>query len=496
MEYKYINVPSTLKLNEIENNKHCFAPSKYSRLVKKRNVDYDLLSSLTQPVKKRKIIKVKEEYKYIEIGDIDVDSGFVNGNSSKGFFVPSKNPISIKNNDIVVSTVRTYRRGIGMIKDDDNNLITTPANLVFRDVSSRISKEYLFAVLRSDFFIEQILGFQNRGMYPRLDKDTMEFIHIPIPNDKKIIEYISLLVNSMLLKERIIRDRHNSLLYLIDTEIQNNQKKGDFSFIKPTLSEIKEIKRLDAGYYCEEFQKLIFRTKNYNGGFFTLENEELILIPGPSLELKIIGTRIDSKVPLPGFYRLITPKQITNYGTITNYEYIGTPAKIKPLSYGDILFGESGTGRTMVYLDDDGEYTINNAHAHILRPVKGKCTSEKAITIRCILQYYKEIGITDYLTVGGAGGHLSPSYFGRVIIPNFPIPKQKEISRIYHNKIAKYNISKIMLGNFSKYDEQFNSIAGIVELDKISKRIRNQIEKIIHNIVYNQKVDLSFDFLA
>lgn len=183
-----------------------------------------------------------------------------------------------------------------------------------------------------------------------------------------------------------------------------------------------------------------------------------------------------------------------NYGTLKNYEYIGTPKEIQKIQFGDILFGESGTGRSMVYLDRDDKNTINNAHAHILRPIQGQCSLEKAITIRCILQYYKEIGIIDCITVGGAGGHLSPSYFDRVYIPNFSQSKQKEIARLYYNPSIEYNTESWTTDNFLEMDFLYNKEVGITELDKTSKILQAKLDKAINEIINDKVVDRSFKY--
>ena len=145
----------------------------------------------------------------------------------------------------------------------------------------------------------------------------------------------------------------------------------------------------------------------------------------------------------------------------------------------------------MVYLDDCNN-TINNAHAHILRPIKDKCTLDKAITIRSIMQYYKEKGITDCLTVGGNGGHLSPSYFDRVFIPNFPTEKQQEITKLYHNPIT-YDVKNATLDNFLELDNEFNSQAGIYELDKTAKQLQIILNQTIENIINDEVVNIAFE---
>lgn len=493
MDYQYIKVPNSITLQEFSENDFCLAPSKYSRFIPNSHVTFETLHDLCTESKNKTKINKTHRYSYTEIGDIDVNTGDVLKNEYWGIENPSKNPKKLKKEDIIVSTVRTYRGGVGFVSEELENHVCSPAIMVIRTVKNKISKEYLFAVLRTSFFIEQILGFQNRGMYPRLDKDAMKHILIPIPKDAAIIKYINLLVKVYLEKIRLIKYRHKKILKKIEEELSENQKPATFKFVHPKLSEIELNSRFDATYYSEKHKRLKFQTLNYRNGFDTLDKQGLELKPGPSLEIRLLGTRINSDKYLEGFYRLITPKLILNYGTVKNYEYIGTPIDIPKIKKGDILFGESGTGRTMVYLDED-KNTINNAHAHILRPIENECTMEKAITIRCIMQYYKEVGLIDCISVGGAGGHLSPSYFDRVYIPNFPISKQKEIAKLYHNEKAKYNVNDCTINNFLKTDIAFNEIAGIYELDKTMKIIKERLNQIIDDIVNNKEIEVKFNF--
>lgn len=489
MTHKYIGTPKTISYKECSDNDCVFAPSKYTRFLPQNDWLFVPMSSICTESVQRIVINKKEQYNYSEIGDIDVSSGMIDHNCYFGINVPSENPKECQKGDIMVSTVRTYRGGVGFVSEDLKEHCCSPAILVIRTVDDKVTKEYLLAILRSDFFIEQILGFQTRGMYPRLDRDAMKKVLIPIPKDEKIIAYTSALMRACLNKQQLIRKRHDTILKIIDKELVENQKQNVFSYNLPRLSDLNEVERLDASLYKLFFKKGVFPILNYKNGYSPLTEQDLELIPGPSLELKLLGTRIDSDRYVKGFYRLITPKQITNYGTIRSEEYIGTPAKIANIQFGDILFGESGTGRTMVFLDTD-KNTINNAHAHILR-TKRENDLNRVITIRSILQYYKEIGLTDCMTVGGSGGHLSPSYFNRIMIPNFPESKQKEIASLYYNS-KEYNTSVFTLENFMEKDNEFNSDAGIYELDKTAKQLKQILNYVIDAIVNENDVQISF----
>lgn len=492
--YKYINIPKEISFNLIKGEKYCLAPSKYSDFYPRTDVDFRILTSITTHSTARTKVKKSSKYKYIEIGDIEVNTGFVDSNQNYGYFLPSENPLQIENQDILISTVRTYRKGIGIIEDNADNLVCTPAIYIIREVDNIISKEYLLAILRSDFFIEQILSLQNRGMYPRLDTGNDDKILIPIPHEKDLLKYVTVLSRAYINKQKLITEKNTEILRLVAEEISNNQKDNIFNYEYPNLNELISSGRIDAGFFSKDHKHSKFKIQNYSNGYCSLSKIGLQLIPGPSLEIKLLGTRIDSLIPQKGFYRVVTPKQFSKYGTISHYEYMGTPRKINPIQFGDILFGESGTGRSVVYLDKHS-FTINNAHAHILRPIDGECSLEKAITVRSILAYYKSIGVIDHLTVGGSGGHLSPSYFDRVYIPNFPDEKQKEISKLYYNPTTPLYCDKLTLDNFLNNDNEFNKSAGITELDMTAKLIKNRLDKVIDHIVNNESVEINFNFM-
>lgn len=352
-------------------------------------------------------------------------------------------------------------------------------------------KYYVFAYIKNRIFREQLDCIVPKGATLRHAKQLFLDCDIVFPHNQKgviddfVIKYVELLTKAIISKERLIRERHKHIMQIIDKELKDNQKQT-FKYEYPSFSQIKDT-RIDAGQYCKEFKEKEALIINYNRGYTYLDQTGLTLIPGPSLEKKILKVRIDSEKPLPGYNRLITPTIITNYGVTTKNVYIGTPHKINTIKKFDVLFGESGTGRTMVYLDDDTN-VINNAHAHVLRP--NNCPKQKAISIRCILQYYKEIGYTDYMTVGGSGGHLSPSYFDRVPIPNFAQETETELKRLY------YSETTIPIGlsidNFEEIDSMFNNEAGIYELDRTCKFLKEKLSVLFDNIINSKQTSFEF----
>jgi hypothetical protein len=396
--------------------------------------------------------------------------------------------MALKEGDILISKDSNIGEIVVLDKDYPNFMLS---GAIYK-LPVIEKKYYLLAFIKHNIFREQLDFMVPKGATIRHAKTLFLDCKIPMPNHNanNVIEFIELLTQAIINKEKLIKQRHSNILYVIEKELSDNQKNDKFNYQYPKLMDLVAHNRLDATFHSVKHHSLIFPVLNYKFGFQTLDNQGLELKSGPSLEIKILETRIDSDVYINGFYRLITPKQILNYGTLKKEEFIGTPKSIPKIKFGDILFGESGTGRTMVFLDKDTN-TINNAHAHILRPIENECSLEKAITIRCIMQYYKEIGITDCLTVGGAGGHLSPSYFDRVYIPNFEESKQEEIAKLYYAE-TEYKTENFTLDNFLEKDNAYNKEAGIYELDKTAKRLKEILNKAIDNIVNDIEVTIKF----
>jgi type I restriction enzyme S subunit len=499
MNDSYIRTPESISIKSIEEKGYTLSSSQYMDLIMP-NKNYKLVGDfLSRPLKRSDL--------GIEVGSINyIGQSPFNFLRTKAFqsysFLPEITPESalpvmpsvfvkqnLKEGDLLISKDSNIGE-IVILDKDYPNLMTSSA--IYK-LPVNEYKYYLLAFIKHQIFREQLDFMVPKGATIRHAKTMFLDCKIPIPNKntKETIQFVELLTQAIINKEKLIQQRHNQILNSIKLELVSNQKNKKFRFEFPNLNELEQNNRLDATYYSEKHKSLMFPTLNYKNGYLPLTEQGLELKPGPSLEIRLLGTRIDSDKYIKGFYRLVTPKQILNNGTVKNYEYIGTPKKIPTIQYGDILFGESGTGRSMVYLDEDNN-TINNAHAHILRPIKGKCSLNKAISVRCIMQYYKEIGIIDCITVGGSGGHLSPSYFDRVFIPTFPEEMQNKIAELYHKPNLKYSVDKCTLKDFLETDTKYNKTAGIYELNKTATLLKEKLDFVIGNIVNDKPVKIDF----
>lgn len=485
--YKYITVPKQITLSEYKQNGYCLAPSKYSRFLPCEKVNYISLDKLCTESKNKISFNKKNEYYYSEISDIDVTNGSVNQSRYYGINIPSENAKVLKQGDIVVSTVRTYRGGVGFIYDDVKNHCCSPAILIIRNVGQLLTKEYLFSVLRTNLFIEQILGFLNRGMYPRLDKEAMKHILIPIPKSNDILRYITILTKAYLNKISIIKERHKNILNFIEQELLGNQKPNKFKFELPTIKEIEQVGRLDTGVYTKQFKKIKFLIENYKKGFSNIYDLGFTLNRGQNLQESNIGKSVYSEKYFSNFYNLALPTHFSDYGTINKVIYLGNPNKLKTLKQGEIIFGAEGTFRSIVICSVRDKY-ITNIHGITLY----NKDLTLSIFVKCYMDYLTHKGVIDCVKVGGHGGSFAQKYWEIIPFPKFDKSKQKEIALLYHNPESIYPIDTFTLNNFLEQDNDFNKTAGIYELDKTAKQLKAILNKAIDDIANDREVSITF----
>lgn len=348
---------------------------------------------------------------------------------------------------------------------------------------------YFFAFLKHPLFKAQLLALSARGATITHAKTVWLDCLIPFPNQndgERVISYVSALMQAIIEKEKTIRDRAEAIQQTIQLELETNNKTKAFRFKQPHTSELTKLGRLDAAIYDYEYKSKISLIENYRYGYATPKQDGFSVTPGPSLEIRSLGIRIDSETPKPGFYALILPKNISEYGTLNAIPYLGTPRKLPLLQKGDIIFGEAGfqKGRSVVLLEKIENCTTN---AHGLYARQKDCNIQKSVFFRCAFNWYRNMGLIDLMAVGGSGGHFSPEYFDYIRIPRFPADKQKEIVRLYHNPDPPPTDTPT-LDTFVDWHRRWNTNLGIWELDREMKALKSKLLEVQEKIIEGQTV--------
>lgn len=153
---------------------------KYKNLIKSLKKTHQPLRMLVikRKEKKAKII-LEDDYKYIEISDVDIGSGEVSHTIRKGYDLPANAKIKIDGGELIVSKVRPTRGAIGIIPEGwNNNFVASGAFSVFEVLPP--TREYLQVVLRSFIGKLQLEKPTTGSSYPTVDDVDIESLIIPI----------------------------------------------------------------------------------------------------------------------------------------------------------------------------------------------------------------------------------------------------------------------------------------------------------------------------
>ena len=186
------------------------------------------------------------------------------------------------------------------------------------------------------------------------------------------------------------------------------------------------------------------------------------------------------------------PKFLSKYGTVDKIEYLGNQNDLKTLKKGDLIFGAEGfeKGRSIVIIEEQSR-VITNIHGITIQQKEHDVN--KAIFVKCCLDYLRNKGLIDLYAVGGNGGSLAQKYWEIIPFPKFDKTKQDKIAKLYHNVEIDYKADTFTLANFLDKDNEYNQEAGIYELDKTAKQLKEILNQTIDNIVNDNEIEIKFN---
>ncbi|MCE8163060.1 MAG: hypothetical protein I3273_00095 [Candidatus Moeniiplasma glomeromycotorum] len=357
------------------------------------------------------------------------------------------------------------------------------------------NKLYLLAFLKHRHFRKQLDILVPKGSTIRHAKTLFLDCKIPFPNQNdatEIIKYVELLTGSIINKEKEIRRKDQLIFELIEKELLENQRENKFKYEGLKFNELSLNSRIDSGYYCYNYKQKQFLISNYKNGVGSIDKWNFKIKKGQDLAVNKIGKKtIYSDSPKKNFYTLIKPTNFSEFGTIKKFEYLGNSKKLAFLQSGDIVFSTEGTiGKCVLFDNPKGDKWITNIHGLVLKK-KDHNVKESAF-VSCFLRFLKNWGIFDYISVGGQGGSLTKKYWKDIMIANFLGQKRHEILSLYYNPTIYPN--GLNLNNFLEKDQQWNQQAGILEIDKSIKLIKEHLNKVLDKIVNDEEVEINFNF--
>lgn len=265
-----------------------------------------------------------------------------------------------------------------------------------------------------------------------------------------------------------------------------------FIYKQPDIAEIMRLDRMDSSLYSSRFKRNEFLIKNYKRGTSSIFDLGFDICRGQNLQVSNIGKSIQTKNSVDGYYTLILPKFLSKYGTVNCYEYLGNKNDLKVLKKGDIIFGAEGNekGRSLVVVEDNKK-TITNIHGITLNH-QNDDDLVKSVFIKLFLDFLRMKGMIDDYAVGSNGGSLAIKYWSIIQFPNFEEKIEQNIVRKYYNPDIRYEPNRESIDTFLDYDNRFNEVAGICEIDKSMKYLKELLEETIQDIADDNDIQIRF----
>jgi len=201
-------------------------------------------------------------FQYIEISEVDLSTGEYDKREILGEDAPDRAQWVVKQNDVIVSTVRPIRNAVSLIRENIDNLVCSSGFAVLRP--EKIEPEYLFIYLKSRPIVKLLDRKTTATMYPAISIDDLLNTKIYLGNRKfreeiknKVIE-----AQKQLKESKSLYSQAENLL-LEELGLKDFEVEDDLSYIV-NLSEIKSARRADAEYFQPKYDRLIAKIKKHN----------------------------------------------------------------------------------------------------------------------------------------------------------------------------------------------------------------------------------------
>ncbi len=119
---------------------------------------------------------------YADITSVENRTGrFIGFNRITAAEAPSRARRVIKDNDILLSTVRPNLKAFALIKNVPENAIASTGFAVLRAYPNKAHPAYVYYSIYSDSAVEQMISMMEKGAYPSINQSDVSIIKIPLP---------------------------------------------------------------------------------------------------------------------------------------------------------------------------------------------------------------------------------------------------------------------------------------------------------------------------
>ena len=197
----------------------------------------------------------EKEFKYIDISNVNIYTGDINIQLLRGHQAPSRARKVVKENEIIISTVRPNRNAVAVIpKELDNQICSTGFAVIKAEL---INYCFLFAYLKTKYAINQLVRMTMASMYPAISEDDIGSIFVPIL-PSSIQQKIESLVKESYKKQKEADEKYkkaeeflNKTLGIEELELKEEK------IFESRFNEVESSQRFDADYYLPKFTAVL-----------------------------------------------------------------------------------------------------------------------------------------------------------------------------------------------------------------------------------------------
>ena len=494
----YVEIPNVVRIEDILQAKASLSPQRHQRVhfqAKRRKLVRDFLDG--KPIRGQEVgsgAYIRRSPKaFIRTKALQPDSFIpqLTGDAVVPILPASFRGMSLSSGDLLIS--KDSNVGAAAILDQDYPDHMLSAGLLKLPVKE--NTPYLFAFLKHELFHHQLAHMVPKGATIRHAKELYLDCEVPLPepsDEGDVFFYIDSLVQMVIRRERQMRENEAAIYSLITAELTDNQGPDRFKYSNPLIGDISKVGRLDARFYGMDYRRKQFMIANYKNGAGTVEDLGFKLRRGQNLQVSAIGKSIYTNEPKTNYYTLVRPTNLSDYGTVARYEYLGNPFDLSCITEGDIIFSAEGSIGKCVMFVNSSERLITNIHGIVLS--RENCDKEESAFVSCFLRYLRHIGFLDHVSVGGQGGSLAERYWSEIRIPFFPAEVRSRIAKIYYRAENGSVAPQSSLDEWLKQDSERVVETDTLHLQPQIKELKTKIAQTIDSIANGEppSTDLTF----
>lgn len=177
-----------------------------TKQIQSNRIEMNKLFFFNQIKLRKSNINQEREYKYIEISNVDIDTGAINAKYIKGKNIPKRGKLIGKKGDILLSLVRPTRGIVGIVpRELDGCIVSSVFVVLTPKLENNFTTEELFSTLKDEKVIQELILIAKGVTTPTLSIKLLKSYRLPLKIKNELIKKIEQMnIKDNIKKENIL----------------------------------------------------------------------------------------------------------------------------------------------------------------------------------------------------------------------------------------------------------------------------------------------------